>query len=149
MNEQTSIAQGAAASEDRKIRARGRRSRRLLRLDNSLDRHLRTVWRTESKAWRETVLTVLNDAPPGGRFIEHVALHPDLGVTAAHVRFSDSSRIVVGNCHPPAVLEIAQWVLREEVRLSRAHYPGPFYALDFSGSEGPFSLLVGKVLLTC
>jgi hypothetical protein len=54
---------------------------------------------------------------------------------------------VVGNCQPPAVLDVAQWVLREEVRLTHARCPGPFYALNLSGSEGPFGLLVGKVLL--
>lgn len=144
---------GAAVPEQhRTLRARvGRRPRHLraLRLGRSLDRHLRVVWRNENRAWRETMLAMLNDAPLGGRPVAHVRLHPLVGGTAAEVRFSDSKRIMVCHCHPPAVTELAQQVAREDVVLTHAHYAGPFYALNFSGSEGPFSLLVGKVLPDC
>ncbi|HEY2565352.1 MAG TPA: hypothetical protein VGI44_16690 [Acidimicrobiales bacterium] len=92
---------------------------------------------------------MLNDVPSSGRFIDEVALHPRIAATAAEIRFSDSRRLIVGNCQPAAVVELAQHVLREDVMLTYAHYPGPFYALNFFGSERAFCLLAGKVLVEC
>jgi hypothetical protein len=152
MAKETPIPQGTATPGRKPARAHGRRGGRQtreLRLDRSLDRHLRAFWRSESRAWREMVLAKLNDVPASGRFIDDVTLHPRVGATAAEIRFSDSSRLIVGNVRPAAIVDLAQRVLREDVMLTHAHYPGPFYALNFFGSETAFCLLAGKVLVEC
>jgi hypothetical protein len=152
MAKQTPIPQGIPTPGPREARQHGRRrgrQNRELRLDSSLDRHLRAFWRSESRAWREMVLAMLNDVPASGRFIADVALSPRVGATAAEIRFGDSRRVIVGDCLPTAVRELAQRVLQEDVMLTYAHYPGPFYALNFFGCERAFCLLAGKVLVEC
>ena len=155
MAKQTPIPQGTATPGRKPAPPahgrRGGRQARELRLDRSLDRHLRAFWRSESRAWREMVLAKLNDVPASGRFIDDVALHPRVGATAAEIRFSDSRRLIVGNVQPAAIVDLAQRVLRGRRHVDPCPLPRPVLRIELLwirngilpvGREGPRGVLM-------